>query len=148
TNPSRPAARLDVGRIDDPDTGRQKVRRVKKAVAALFAMSIYGPRTADGARVTRRRNDRIRPPAFPTRSRPRLVGTAMEISRFPGRRLLRMPGSATARGRLVSCDDDTDHFAFCWTENISAPNLSYAAQYLAYALPCQRFACGLTTARA
>jgi hypothetical protein len=28
-----------------------------------------------------------RPPAFPTRSRPRLVGTAMEISRFPGRRL-------------------------------------------------------------
>ena len=23
----------------------------------------------------------------------------------------------------VSCDDDTDHLAFCWTENISAPNL-------------------------
>jgi hypothetical protein len=74
---------------------------------------------------------RLRPPAFPTRSRPRLVGTAMEISRFPGRRLLRMPGSATTRGWLESCDDDTDHFAFCWTENISAPNLSYAAQYLA-----------------
>jgi hypothetical protein len=35
----------------------------------------------------------------------------------------------------VSCDDDTNHLAFCWTENISAPNLSYAAQYLAYALP-------------
>jgi len=51
----------------------------------------------------------------------------MEISRFPGRRLLRMPGSATTRGWLVSCDDDTDHLAFCWTENISAPNLSYAA---------------------
>src|SRR5712691_6172621 len=31
------------------------------------------------------------------------------------------------------CDNDTDHLAFCWTENISAPNLSYAAQYLAYA---------------
>ena len=72
----------------------------------------------------------------------------MEISRFPGRRLLHMPGSATTRGRLVSCDDDTDHLAFCRTENISAPNLSYAAQYLAYALPCQRFACGLTTTRA
>ena len=35
--------------------------------------------------------------------------------------------------------DDTDHLAFCWTENISAPNLSYAAQYLV---------CGLTTTRA
>jgi hypothetical protein len=57
----------------------------------------------------------------------------MEISRFPGGRLLRMLGSATTRGRLVSRDHDTDHLAFCWTENISAPNLSYAAQYLAYA---------------
>ena len=35
-----------------------------------------------------------------------------------------------------------------WTENITAPNLSYAAQYLAYALPYRRFACSLTTARA
>jgi len=59
-----------------------------------------------------------------------------------------MPGSATTRGRLVSCDDDTHHLAFCWTENISAPNLAYAAQYLAYTLPCQRFACSLTTTRA
>ena len=31
----------------------------------------------------------------------------------------------------ASRDHDTDHLAFCWTENISAPNLSYAAQYLA-----------------
>jgi hypothetical protein len=72
----------------------------------------------------------------------------MEISRFPGRRLLRMPGSTTTRGRLVSRGDDTDHLAFCWTENIGAPNLSYAAQYLAYAFPYQRFACSLTTTRA
>ena len=72
----------------------------------------------------------------------------MEISRFPGERLLRMPGPTTTRGRLVSRDHDTDHLAFCWTENISAPNLSYAAQYLAYALPYQRFASSLTTARA
>jgi hypothetical protein len=46
----------------------------------------------------------------------------------------------------ASRDHDTDHL--CWTENISAPNLSYAAQYLTYALPYQRFACSLTTARA
>ena len=56
--------------------------------------------------------------------------------------------SFTGRIQAESCDDDTDHLAFCWTENISAPNLSYAVQYLAYALPCQRFACGLTTTRA
>jgi hypothetical protein len=72
----------------------------------------------------------------------------MEISRFPGRGLLCMLGSATTRGWLVSCDNDTDHLAFCWTENISAPNLSYAAQYLAYTLPYQRFACSLTATRA
>jgi hypothetical protein len=72
----------------------------------------------------------------------------MEISRFPDERLLRMLGSTTTRDWLVSCDTDMNHFAFCWTENICAPNLSYAAQYLAYALPCQRFACGLTTTRA
>lgn len=72
----------------------------------------------------------------------------MEISRFPDERLLRMPGSTTTRGWLVSSDNDTNHLAFCWTENISAPNLSYAAQYLAYALPYQRFACSLTTTRA
>ena len=72
----------------------------------------------------------------------------MEISRFPGGRLLRMPGSATTRGWFVSRNHDTHHFAFCWTENIDAPNLSYAAQYLAYALPYQRFACSLTATRA
>jgi hypothetical protein len=72
----------------------------------------------------------------------------MEISRFPDERLLRMLGSTTTRGWLVSCDDDATHFAFCWTGNISAPNLSYAAPYLTYALPYQRFACSLTTTRA
>jgi hypothetical protein len=53
----------------------------------------------------------------------------MEISRFPCKRLRRMPGSTTTRGR----------HAFCGTENVSTPNLSYAAQYLAYALPYERF---------
>src|SRR4029077_7344683 len=76
---------------------------------------------------------------FPTTSRPRLAGTAMEISRFPCKRLLRMPGSTTTRGRLVSRDINTGHVAFCGTENIGTPNLSYAAQYLACALPCERF---------
>ena len=73
---------------------------------------------------------------------------SLEISRFPCRRCLRMPGSTTTRGRHVSREIDTGRVAFCGTENIGTPNLSYAAQYLAYALPYQRFACSLTTARA
>ena len=67
----------------------------------------------------------------------------MEISRFPCKRLLRMPGSTTTRGRHVSCDIDTSRVAFCGTENIGTPNLSYAAQYLACAFPCERFASAL-----
>jgi hypothetical protein len=72
----------------------------------------------------------------------------MEISRFPSKRLLRMPGSTTTRGQHGSCDIDTGCVAFCWTENISAPNLSYAAQYLACALPCERFTSALADIRA
>ena len=73
----------------------------------------------------------------------------METSPVPGRKASAACQGLRRRG-AGSClaIDDTDHLAFCWTENISAPNLSYAAQYLAYALPCQRFACGLTTTRA
>jgi hypothetical protein len=99
-------------------------------------------------RLLPRPHRRLRPPAFPTTSRPRLAGTAMEISRFPCKRLLRMPGSTTTRGRHVSCDIDTSRVAFCGTENISTPNLSYAAQYLACALPCERFTSALADTRA
>jgi hypothetical protein len=72
----------------------------------------------------------------------------MEISRFPGKRLLRMPGSTTTRGQQVSCDIATGCVAFCRTENIGTPNLSYAAQYLACALPCERFTSALADTRA
>ena len=65
------------------------------------------------------------------------------ISRFPCKRLLRMPGSTTTRGRLVSRCIDTGRVAFCGTKNISTPNLSYAAQYLACALPRERFTSAL-----
>jgi len=72
----------------------------------------------------------------------------MEISRFPGGRLLRMPGSATTRGRPVSCDIDMCRAAFCGTKNIGTPDLAYAAQYLAYAFPYERFTPTLTGSRA
>ena len=65
-----------------------------------------------------------------------------EAVRLPGSRAkgfcacqgLRRRGSA-----CVSSVIDTGRIAFCGTENISTPNLSYAAQYLAWALPCERF---------
>jgi hypothetical protein len=54
-----------------------------------------------------------------------------------------MPGSMTTRGRQLSRDVDICRVAFCGTENISTPNLAYAAQYLACALPCERFTSAL-----
>jgi hypothetical protein len=69
----------------------------------------------------------------------------MKISRFPCKRRLRMPGSPTTRGRRMSCVIVTRRVAFCGTENIGTPNLSYAAQYLACAFPCERFTPTLTS---
>ena len=59
-----------------------------------------------------------------------------------------MPGSTTTRGWLMSRHDDTHHVAFCGTNNIGTPNLAYAAQYLACAFPCERFAASLADRRA
>lgn len=59
-----------------------------------------------------------------------------------------MPVSTTTRGRTASRDIGTDRVAFCRPEGIGAPNLFYAAQWLAYAYPCQRFAAGLATRHA
>jgi hypothetical protein len=69
---------------------------------------------------------------------------AAEVCRFPGTRCLRMPGSTTTRGRRLSLDHDARSVAFCRTEDIGTPKLVFAAQWLAYALPYQRFATALT----
>jgi len=55
---------------------------------------------------------------------------------------VRRPGGAEIV-QILSCDIDTCRVAFCGTENISTPNLSYAAQYLACALPYERFTSAL-----
>ena len=55
-----------------------------------------------------------------------------------------MTGSTTTQGQLMSRDGDMNCIAFCWTESIGAPKLSFAAQWLAYAIPCQRFATSFT----
>ena len=55
-----------------------------------------------------------------------------------------MPGSTTTRDRRMTRDIVMCHIAFYWTESIGIPKLFYAAQWLAYAIPCQRFATFLT----
>jgi hypothetical protein len=72
-----------------------------------------------------------------------------ETSRFPSKRRARMPGSNDDAEPPGARDDAPEHAAFCRLEGIGAPNgKSYAAQWLAYAYPCQRFTSGLAAARA
>lgn len=72
-----------------------------------------------------------------------------ETSRFPDKRRAHMPGSDDDAEPPGARDDAPGRVAFCRLEGIGAPNgKSYAAQWLAYAYPCQRFAHGLTTAHA
>ena len=60
-----------------------------------------------------------------------------------------MPGSATTQGRLGTCDDVPDRVAFRQTDGVGPlEKSSFAARWLAYVLPCQRFAHGLAAARA
>jgi hypothetical protein len=51
-----------------------------------------------------------------------------------------MPGSTTTRGRRMSRDGDILRIAFCRMQAIGIPKVTFAAQWLAYSLPCQRFA--------
>ncbi len=55
-----------------------------------------------------------------------------------------MPGSQTTQGRAGTRALAPAHVAFCLFESIGTPNRIFAAQWLAYTLPCQRFAPTLT----
>jgi len=60
-----------------------------------------------------------------------------------------MPGSNDDAEPARCSLDASCRVAFCRLEGIGAPIMkSYAAQWLAYVRPCQRFTCGLATARA
>jgi hypothetical protein len=64
-----------------------------------------------------------------------------EISRFPRKERVCMPGSSTTPGRPSACDDALGHVAFCYTDSIGTWNqFSIAAQWLACTFPCRRFA--------
>ncbi len=50
-----------------------------------------------------------------------------------------MPGSRTTRGRPAARHRAAVRVAFRWVNGVGTPDESFAAQYLAYALPCRRF---------
>jgi hypothetical protein len=60
-----------------------------------------------------------------------------------------MPGSPTTPGRAGTRDDAPTHVAFHDYDHVGTRNyLAFAAQWLAYVLPCRRFAVTLTSANA
>jgi hypothetical protein len=70
-----------------------------------------------------------------------------EISRFPYKERLHMPGSPTTPGRTDTRACAPAHFAFRPVDGVGARKKhSFAAQWLAYALPYRRFADLLTDA--
>jgi len=72
-----------------------------------------------------------------------------EISRLPRKELPHMPGSTTTPGRADACDGASTHVAFRGNEHVGTQIAQlFTAQWLAYALPCRRFAVTLTGASA
>ncbi len=52
-----------------------------------------------------------------------------------------MPGSQTTRGRYGACDIAPHRVAFRYANSVGTPDFkAFAAQWLAYSHPCQRFA--------
>src|SRR5439155_21489487 len=65
----------------------------------------------------------------------------LEISRFPRKECAHMPGSATTPGHPGACDGALGYVAFRFLYSVGTRDInSVAAQWLAYACPCQRFA--------
>src|SRR5262249_14778066 len=70
-------------------------------------------------------------------------------SPFPNKECLPMPGSPTTPGRRGARDSAPLRVAFRVSDGVGTRNIVlFVAQWLACALPCQRFTYGLTTARA
>ncbi len=71
-----------------------------------------------------------------------------EISRFPDKDRLHMPGSATSRDRRCARVDAHPRVAFRRDKSVGVPIDNFAAQWLAYAFPCRRSVSGLATENA
>jgi hypothetical protein len=73
----------------------------------------------------------------------------LEISRFPCKERLYMPGSQTTQGRLDTRAGVSDRFAFRESYLVGTlSKITFAAQWLAYTFPCRRFTCILADAGA
>jgi len=71
----------------------------------------------------------------------------LEISRFPRKKLLCMPGSMTTQDQATARADAIARVAFYQWDSIGILiENTFAAQWLAYTLPCQRFADALAAA--
>src|ERR1700738_678571 len=100
--------------------------------------SYYG-----GVRLLMIVHHRLRLLAFPTRASAArtMVLADHEISRFPSKERAHMPVSKTTPGRLGARVIAPIRVAFRHRNDVGAQNEgTFAAQWLAYALPCQRFA--------
>src|SRR6516165_8853602 len=71
-----------------------------------------------------------------------------EISRFPRKERLHMPGSSTTPGRAGARDDAPVRVAFRVRNSVGPRVSAFAAQWLAYALPYRRFVAVLADANA
>jgi hypothetical protein len=71
-----------------------------------------------------------------------------EISRFPRKERLHMPGSSTTPGRSDLAIARPKRVAFRIRNGVGTRELAFAAQWLAYALPYRRFAAVLADADA
>ena len=72
-----------------------------------------------------------------------------EISRFPRKERPHMPGSTTTPDRLGACAIAPIRIAFRQQNDVGTRDEgTFAAQWLACALPCQRFADALAGSRA
>ena len=93
---------------------------------------------------------RLRLLTFPIRTRAAQITRLLvdrEISRFPYKELLHMPGSPTTPGRAGTRVDAPVRVAFRQENGVSTrKEATFAARWLAYAYPCQRFADPLTGA--
>src|SRR2546430_11047097 len=71
-----------------------------------------------------------------------------EISRFPRKERLHMPGSSTTPGRSDLAMVRPKRVAFRTRNGVGTRGLAFAAQWLAYALPYRRFVAVLADANA
>src|SRR6266568_4599209 len=71
-----------------------------------------------------------------------------EISRFPCKERLHMPGSSTTPGRSDLAMMRPKRVAFRTRNGVGTRGLAFAAQWLAYALPYRRFVAVLADANA